>query len=130
MGEMADAKLAEDLSFYTDFLGVKKNRQNEHNQIMIDDDDHKIIVKDGGKTLSPRKPYASNEEKNGVRKIRMVVRNMKELEGFLKGMVKRKELTQAQADEVIAKAKMSEHIFSGVTKNINVMATETLLKAE
>lgn len=37
MGEAADAKLAEDLSFYTDFLGVKKNRQHDHNQVMTPD---------------------------------------------------------------------------------------------
>ena len=48
MGETADAKLAEDLSFFTDMLKVKKNRQNEHDQIMTDKDGHEIVVKDGG----------------------------------------------------------------------------------
>ena len=93
VGETADAKLAEDLSFYTDFLGVKKNRQHDHNQVMTD----------------KRRPYVENKEKDGVREIKMAVRNKKELEGFLNGMVKRKELTQAQADEILAKAKVTEH---------------------
>ena len=109
MGVTADAKLAEDLSFYTDFLGVKKNRQNEHDQIMKDEDGHEIIVKEGGKSLELRKPYVTSEEKDGVREISMAVRNRKELEGFLKGMVKRKELRQEQADEIFAKAKVTEY---------------------
>ena len=109
MGETADAKLAEDLSFYTDFLGVKKNRQNEHDQIMKDEDGHEIIVKEGGKSLNLRKPYVTSEDKDGVREISMAVRNRKELEGFLKGMLKRKELTQEQADEILVKAKVTEH---------------------
>lgn len=37
LGETADAKLAEDLSFFTDILRVKKNRQNAHHQIMNDE---------------------------------------------------------------------------------------------
>lgn len=109
MGETADAKLAEDLSFYTDMLGVKKNRQNEHDQIMTDIDGHEIIVKDGGKSLLLRKPYVKNVEKEGVREIQITVRNKKELEGFLKGMLKRNELTQEQADQILAKAEITEH---------------------
>lgn len=109
MGESADARLAEDLSLFTDFLSVKKNRQHEHNQILTDEDGHEVVVKDGGKSLALRKPYVTSEEKDGVREINMTVRNMKELEGYLKGMVKRKELTQDQADDVLAKAKVTEH---------------------
>lgn len=109
MGESADAKLAEDLSFYTDFLGIKKNRKHEHDQIMTDEDGHEIVVKNGGKSLALRKPYVSNEEKDGVREIKMTVRNVGELGGYLKGMVKRNELTQEQADEIFAKAKVTEH---------------------
>ena len=109
MGETADAKLAEDLSFYTDFLGVKKNRQHDHNQIMTDNEGHEIVVDGGGRNLTLRRPYVENKEKDGVREIKMAVRNKKELEGFLNGMVKRKELTQAQADEILAKAKVTEH---------------------
>ena len=122
MGVTADAKLAEDLSFYTDFLGVKKNRQNEHDQIMKDEDGHEIIVKEGGKSLELRKPYVTSEEKDGVREISMAVRNRKELEGFLKGMVKRKELRQEQADEIFAKAKVTEHH--------TVLNTSTMISTE
>lgn len=109
MGETADAKLAEDLSFFTDMLGVKKNRQNEHDQVMTDRDGHEIIVKNGGRSLSLRKPYVSNQETGDGRKVKLTVRNKKELESFLNGMVKRKEMTQEQADEVLTKAMVTQH---------------------
>lgn len=32
LGEQADAKLAEDLSFFSDMLEIKKNRSNPHKQ--------------------------------------------------------------------------------------------------
>ena len=109
MGESADARLAEDLSFFTDFLRVKKNRQHEHSQIMIDEDGHEVVVKDAGKSLALRKPYMAKEEADGVVEIKMTVRNMAQLEGILKGLIKRKDLTQEQADEVLAKAKETEN---------------------
>lgn len=109
MGETADAKLAEDLSFYTDMLKVKKNRQNNHNQVMVDDEGHEIIVDDGGRSLALRKPYVVTDTKDGVKTVHLTVRNVKELEGILKGMVKRYELTQKQADEILTKAEVTEH---------------------
>lgn len=52
LGEAADAKLAEDLSFYTDMLCVKKNRQNRHCQIMTNEDGQDIVVEGAGKKLT------------------------------------------------------------------------------
>lgn len=51
LGEKADSKLAEDLSFYTDMLQVKKNRQKNHKRIMLDKDGHGVVVKDAGRCL-------------------------------------------------------------------------------
>ena len=42
LGDTADAKLAEDLSFYTDMLKVKKVRKNPHKQIMLDDEGREV----------------------------------------------------------------------------------------
>ena len=122
MGETADARLAEDLSFFTDMLKVKKNRQNRHNQVMVDDEGHEIIVEDGGRSLALRKPYIVTDKKDGVTNIHLTVRNKKELEGLLKGMVKRGELTQEQTDEILEKAEMSEH--NPVLKKQTAISTE------
>lgn len=109
IGEKADAKLAEDLSFYTDMLKVKKDRQNKHNQVMIDSDGHEIIVEDGGQSLYLRKPYIVVDSNEGVKNVHFTVRNMDELDSILKGLVKRKELTQEEADKILKEAKVSEY---------------------
>lgn len=109
MGETADARLAEDLSFYTDMLKVKKNRQNHHNQVMKDEDGHEVIVEDGGRSLSLRRPYMVIDKKDDVKTVHLTARNAKELGGLLNGLVKNGELTQEQVDDIISKAKVTEH---------------------
>lgn len=52
MGNKADSKLAEDLSFFTDMLEISRSRKSEHNQIMTDSEGHEIIVKKAGKSLT------------------------------------------------------------------------------
>lgn len=109
MGETADAKLAEDLSFYTDMLKVKKNRQKRHNQVMKDDDGHEFIVEDGGRSLSLRKPYLVIDKKDNAKTVHLTARNMTELGGLLNSLIRSGDLTQEQADEITAKAKVTEH---------------------
>lgn len=109
LGEMADAKLAEDLSFYTDMLCVKKNRQNRHYQIMTNEDGQDIIVGDAGKKLKLRRPYVKKEPDGENMHIQITARNMNELKGLLKGMVKEKTLTLKDADKIMEKATIMEY---------------------
>ena len=122
MGETADAKLAEDLSFFTDMLKVRKNRQNRHNQVMTDDEGHEIIVDDGGRSLKLRRPYSVLDTKDGVTNVHIAARNEKELQGILSGYVQRGELTQAHMDEIMGKAKMEDH--QPVLSKSNSISTE------
>ncbi len=108
IGEAADCQLAEDLSFYTDMLKVKKSRQNNHNQVMVDEEGHEIIVNNGGETAILRKPYINIENKDGRKRIHLKVRNKKELHDILTGMVKRKELPQKYVEEIMTKAEIEE----------------------
>ena len=55
LGDTADAKLAEDLSFYTDMLKVKKVRKNPHKQIMLDDEGREVAVYNAGEKIELRR---------------------------------------------------------------------------
>jgi len=109
LGEMADAKLAEDLSFYTDILCVKKNRQNRHRQIMTNEDGQDIIVEGAGEKLKLRRPYVKKESDGDNTQIQITARNLDELKGLLKGLIKDKTLPQKDADKIMEKATMKEY---------------------
>lgn len=109
LGEKADAKLAEDLSFYTDLLSVKKNRQNRHSQIMTDESGQDIIVEDAGKKLKLRHPYVEKGQDGKNTYMRITARTMDELKGLLRGMVKNNTITQDDADKIMKKAKVKEY---------------------
>lgn len=109
LGETADSKLAEDLSFYTDMLSVKKNRQNHHRQIMTDEDGQDIIVGDAGKTLKLRRPYVKKEPDGEKTHLQITARNISELSGLFKGIIKDKILTQEEVDKIIEKATITEY---------------------
>lgn len=109
LGEKADSKLAEDLSFYTDMLQVRKNRQNHHNQIMKDKDGHEIVVKDTGKHLELLKPCIKMENVGKDIHVNIIARNTKELSGLLRKLVKEGTLSQEDADKISSKAKIKEH---------------------
>lgn len=61
LGDSADAKLAEDLSFYTDMLKVKKVRKNPHKQIMLDDEGREVAVYNAGEKIELRRPYVDKK---------------------------------------------------------------------
>lgn len=109
LGDTTDAKLAEDLSFYTDMLCVKKNRHNCHNQIMTDEDGQDIIVGDAGKTLKLRRPYVKKEPDGEKKLLQITARNTNELSGLLKGMIKDKTLMQEDVDKIMEKATITEY---------------------
>lgn len=56
LGEQADAKLAEDLSFFSDMLEIKKNRSNPHKQVMKDENGQEFVVHAVGAKYELRKP--------------------------------------------------------------------------
>ena len=56
LGEQADAKLAEDLSFFSDMLEIKKNRGNPHKQVMKDENGQEFVVHAAGAQYELRKP--------------------------------------------------------------------------
>lgn len=109
LGEKADAKLAEDLSFFTDMLQVKKNRSNPHKQVMTDDVGNEFVVQDAGAKYNLRKPSAKLEKEGDAATLHITARNMDEVKGLLKKCVNSGKITQKQADDVIAQASMSEH---------------------
>lgn len=109
LGHKSDVALSESLSFYTDMLQVKKDRDNGHKQVMTDEDGHEIIVEDGGRKLKLRKPYYEKKEEGNEKVYNLTAINEEGLKDYLAGQVRAKELTQAQMDEVMAKAKMKPH---------------------
>ena len=109
LGHKSDVALSESLSFYTDMLQVKKDRDNGHKQVMKDEDGHEIIVEDGGRKLKLRKPYYEKKEEGNEKVYNLTAINEEGLKDYLAGQVRAKELTQAQMDEVMAKAKMKPH---------------------
>ena len=109
LGHKSDVALSESLSFYTDMLQVKKDRDNGHKQVMRDEDGHEIIVEDGGRKLKLRRPYYEKKEKGGEKIYNLTAINEEGLRGYLEGQVKAGELTHAQMDEVMAKAQMKTH---------------------
>lgn len=108
-GSKPDVALSESLSFYTDMLQVKKDRDNGHKQVMKDEDGHEIIVEDGGRKLKLRRPYYEKKEKGNEKIYNITAIDEEGLRGYLAGQVKAGELTQAQMDEVMAKAQMKKH---------------------
>ncbi len=109
LGEESDSVLSESLSFFTDMLQVKKDRDNHHTQVMKDEDGHEVVVGDGGESLKLRRPYFSKEV-DGERKIyHITARNIKELEQYLDGQIKQGEMTEGQKNEIMSRAKVSTH---------------------
>lgn len=108
LGSSSDVALSESLSFYTDMLLVKKDRNNDHNQVMTDEDGHDIIVEDAGNKLKLRRPYIDKEVIGDEKRYHIVVKNKDELRKYLAGQVKAGEITQEQMDEVMSKAKVTK----------------------
>ncbi len=102
IGEMSDAQLAEDLSFFTDMLVVKKKRQNPHNQIMQDEHGHEVIVENGGQKIILRRPLITKLNDNT---LKITARNEKELKGIVEGLAKRGESVSESIVDIIGKAK-------------------------
>lgn len=111
LGDTADAKLAEDLSFYTDMLKVKKVRNNPHKQIMLDDESHEVVVNEAGAKIELRRPYKNIDKEEGLNNIRIQItaRNKKELMGILNSIVREGTIHQEEADKLINKAVTIEH---------------------
>lgn len=109
IGGGPDAKLAEDLSFFTDMLRVSKNRQNQHNQVMTDDEGHEIIVKDAGRNLKLRRPYINVSKGADTTTVNLAVRDKKELKAILDGLVKKGEIRHEDADAIMSKAEVTDH---------------------
>lgn len=109
LGNKSDAQLAEDLSFYTDILQVKKNRQNPHKQIMLDKDGHEIVVKDAGWHLELRNPSFKIQKEGNVTHVDITARNTKELSGLLRKLVKEGIVRQEDADKISSKVEIKEH---------------------
>lgn len=109
MGNKADSKLAEDLSFFTDMLEISRNRKSKHNQIMTDSDGHEIIVKDAGKSLALRKPYKEVFNEGSKTIVNIAARNIVEVESFVSSLVKDGVITQERGNEIIKKSEVKEY---------------------
>lgn len=109
LGDTADAKLAEDLSFYTDMLKVKKVRKNPHKQIMLDDEGREVAVYNAGEKIELRRPYVDKEENQGNISIHITARSEEELKGILNGLIREGTISQEEADKLIEKAVTIEH---------------------
>lgn len=109
LGEKADSRLAEDLSFYTDMLQVRKNRQNPHKQIMMDKDGHEVVVKDAGRHLELRKPSIEIQKNGEGTHINVTARNKKEVSGLLRKLINEGTIKQEDTDKILAKSDIKEH---------------------
>ena len=109
MGNTADAKLAEDLSFYTDMLEIPRQRKSEHSQIMTDSDGHEIVVKDAGKTLRLRKPYKKVVSDGGKTELHIVARNIDEVKGIVSSYIKEGTISKEQGHEIISNSELKEY---------------------
>lgn len=109
LGEKADSRLAEDLSFFTDMLQVRKNRQNPHKQIMMDKDGHEVVVKDAGRYLELRKPCIKKGKSGEGTHVNIIARNTKELSGLLRRLVKEGTVSQEDADKISSKAEIKKY---------------------
>lgn len=109
LGDSADAKLAEDLSFYTDMLKVKKVRKNPHKQIMLDDEGREVAVYNAGEKIELRRSYVDKKENQGNISIHITARNEKELKGIFNGLIRKGTISQEEADKLIEKAVTVEH---------------------
>lgn len=109
LGEKADSRLAEDLSFYTDMLQVRKNRQNPHKQIMKDKDGHEVVVKDAGRHLELRKPSIEIQKDGESTYINVTARNKKEVSGLLRKLLNKGTIKQEDADKILAKSDIKEY---------------------
>lgn len=109
LGSKSDKALSESLSFYTDMLQVKKDRDNGHNQVMKDEDGHEVVVDDAGWKLNLRRSYFEKEDVGNEKRYHITAKNREELRRYLAGQVKAGEITQEQMDGVMANAKMEQH---------------------
>ena len=104
LGETADAKLAEDLSFYTDMLKVEKARKNPHKQIMLDNEGHEVIVDDAGAKIKLRHPYVKFDHNANNTIIHITARNKEEAKAIFNSLVKKKIISQEEAAKLPEKA--------------------------
>ena len=122
LGEKSDAKLAEDLSFFSDMLEIKRQRKGSgkpHSQIMTDKDNQEVIVEKAGEKLNLRKPYHSLEEKDDQLILNITARNQGELKGILNKYINDGVLTKEHVQEILQKAKISEH-YSPLHKSVYI----------
>ncbi|MCQ2270160.1 MAG: HNH endonuclease [Bacteroidales bacterium] len=108
LGSSSDVALSESLSFYTDMLMVKKDRDHGHNQVMTDEDGHEIIVEEAGNKLKLRRSYIDKEIIGDEKRYHIVVKNKDELRKYLARQVKAGEITQEQMNEVMSKAQVTK----------------------
>ena len=109
LGEKAVSRLAEDLSFFTDMLQVRNNRQNPHKQRMMDKDGHEVVVKDAGRYLELRKPSIKKGKSGEGTHVNIIARNTKELSGLLRRLVKEGTVSQENADKISSKAEIKKY---------------------
>ena len=109
MGETSGSILAEDLSFFSDMLQIKRERSSSHNQIMIDEEGDEVIVDDAGLKFNLRKPSIKIKEIDGEKKMRIVAKNEQQIKGMLNRAVKEGNINQDQADSAFSKAKKENY---------------------
>lgn len=71
---------------------------------MTDNDGKEIVVKEAGKELELLHPYKEIEKGGKQTTVKLTVRNKRELEGLLIGMVKSGDITKEQADKIKERA--------------------------
>ena len=109
LGEQADAKLAENLSFFTDMLQVRKNRNKPHKLVMTDRTGLEYVIRDAGTDYELRKPIIYVEKDDVGVKVDITARNMEELSRMLRGQVRLGTLTEEQTNAIMTKASLAEY---------------------
>lgn len=106
LGDQADAVLAEDLSFFSDMLEVKKDRKSNHFQVMTDPiTGIEFNVSQAGRKTSLRVPHVPTIEPG--KPCRIVAKDRNHLNAILTGKLKRGEITQSIMDQLMEHANKS-----------------------
>ena len=109
LGSSSDVALSESLSFYTDMLQVKKDRDNNHRQVMTDEDGHEVIVSKAGDKVELRRSYFEKTVTGNEKRYTITAKTEEELRKYLNGQVKAGDLTQEQMEAIMDRAVVTKH---------------------
>ena len=87
-GQSWDAKLAEQLNWFSSAIGIQRERRNSPNEIVQTVDGTELCLQPNG-TMTRKNPFFQVTERDGIAHIRMFARTEQEARQMLKGIKKK-----------------------------------------